>query len=177
MNDLFLLQPDGEGDLVLQQEGKPFLANEFSVREEHAHSGRIETGQIAFHQGNPLGRRAVAGMREQGPHQGNTKSLGDDGQDQHVHVGLADLPIGPVQAEVPTLWPADQCDHEADGPILGQANVLEKPLQPTVGRCNHDGSRPFACDVRQVHGSGANHTQNQQAKRLQAGLAQGQMRR
>lgn len=72
--------------------------------------------------------RAVAGVGQQRPHQGHAELLGDHGEDQDVDFGLVDLPVGAVEAEIPSRRISDQGDHKPHGPILGQHDMLEEAL-------------------------------------------------
>ena len=123
--------------------------------------------EIPLHQRDALRRRAVAGMREQGPHQRDTEPRRDEGQHQDVDVGLADLPIGSVKTKMPRARIAEQRDNNAHGPILEQAHVLKEALQTAISRRNQGATGPLTCDMRQVHRPGADHAQQDHAERLE----------
>jgi hypothetical protein len=176
VDDLLLLHADGEGDLRLHEKSKPFLTDELAVGEQHAHRAGLEARQVALHQGDALRRGAVPGVIEQCPHQRHPEPRRDHSQYEHVDVGLADLPVGPVQAEIPRAGVADQGRDEADGPVLRQGDVLEEALQATVGRRNQSARRPLGCNVCQIDGSRTDHAQEQDAECLEARLAQGHVR-
>ncbi len=176
MDDLLLLHANGERDFLFHEKGEPFLANKLTISEQHTHGAGVEARQIARHQGDALRRGAVARMVEHRPHQRHPKPRRDHCQDEHVDVGLADLPVGPVKAEIPRPRAADQGGHEADGPVLWQADMLEKTLQAAVGRRNQRARGPLRRDVRQIDCAGADHAKQQDAERLEPRLAERHMR-
>ena len=53
--------------------------------------------------------------------------------------------------------------------------MLEKPLQPAVGRGDQHASPRFGGDMAEVDGARADHAHDQHAERLEAALAEADM--
>ena len=169
------LHPDHHGDIVFIEKTQPTDANELSIRQNQLDAGGTEQGQIASHQGNSLVCVAGASLVQNRPHQRHPMTPGDDGQHQDVHVLAADLPIGPVQTQMPRRGQARQFDDKSGGPVRPKINMLEEPLKPAIGRGDLGGCLPFTGQVAEVHRPGAHHRDDQKAKRLHPALAQRDM--
>jgi len=91
-------------------------------------------------------------------------------------VTTADLPSGPVKTQIARPGVPDQSDHERHRPVLGQGDFPEEALEPPKGRCNQRATRALWCQMRQVHRPGPDHPRQDHAQRLEARLAQADMR-
>ena len=167
--------PDNHGDVIFIEKTQPADANELSIRQKQLDAGGTEQGQIAPHQGNPIIRVAGASLVQNRPHQRHPMTPRDDGQHEDVHVLATDLPIGPVQTQMPRRGQAQQFDYKSGGPVSPKINMLKEPLKPTIGRCDFGGCLPFAGQVAEVHRPGAHHRDDQKTKRLHPALAQKDM--
>ena len=156
-DELLILHADCEGNALILEKLEPFLPNEFAISEEHPYARCFEERQIAQHQGDALLRRAIPGVTQKGPHERDAVAFGNHGEHEDVDVGFADLPVGPVHAEIPAVRIADQGHHDADAPIIGQEHLLEETLQATVGGRNLGASRTLRRNVGQVYCPGADH--------------------
>lgn len=161
-----------EGDGVLAQDFHPLGADELAVGEKQAEGRRRDMRQIALDQGEAHGGVGPAATLDDAPHEGHPDAAGHDGEHEIVHLGLADLPVGPIKGEQPRSVQAQKPDQKRQRPILVQADMLEEALEPTIGRGGLHRSRPLAGEVAEVHTAGADHGNDDQAERLQTALAQ-----
>jgi hypothetical protein len=171
-----LAQPDGEGDIVVVEEFQPVGADELPVGQELADGRGGKMGEIALDQRDADRGRAVAAARQQGPDERHPEVARHHGEHQIVHLPRPDRPLRPVEHQGPAAARPEQPRDQRQRPVLAEADVLEEPLQPAVGRRRERSPRPLAGDVAEVHRASADHADDQQAECLPAGLAQPDVR-
>ena len=172
-DDHLLLHADREGKVVFLEEIHPFEPDELPVRKQQPDACRPEDRQVAPHQRDPLA--AVAGAAvvvEHAPDQWHARPSGDHGQHQDVDVARPALPLRAVEREMPRTVEPQEPDHQRRRPILSEPDMLEEPLQPAVGRGDQRRARPLAGQMAEIHRPGTDHTDDDQAQRLQTALAQ-----
>jgi len=176
-HDELLLHADGERDIVFVEEVHPFDPDELPIREQEPDARGTEDRQVTLHQPDARGGVAAAAVVvEHAPHQRRPRPPRDHRQHQDVDVARAELPLGTVKRQMPRPDKSQEPDHQRRRPIRSETDMLEEPLQPTVGRGDLRRRRPLAGKMTEVDRAGADHTDDEQAQRLQPALAQSDMR-
>jgi len=170
-----LAQADREGDIVIVEKSQPFGADELSVAEQEPDRRGREVRQVAPHQRDPRRGAAAARPIEQRPDERNPEAAGDDREHEIVHVARPDLPVGPVEHQRPSARRTDELRDQRHRPVGSEIDVLEKPLQPAIGRGDLHASPRFGGDMAEVDRARPDHAHDKHAKRLQPRLAEAYM--
>jgi hypothetical protein len=171
-----LLETYDEGDIVFNEIFQPLRSYELPVGQQCLDGRRPEQAQIAPHQRDALRRGGGAPMLQQRPQHRNTEPAGHYGQDQDVHVRLAQLPVAPVQRQQLRALEVQKAQDQPCRQISVQTDMLEEALQAAIFRGVQCRAGELARQMRQVHRPTVRQPHEQNRQRLQTRLAQIKMR-
>lgn len=168
--------PDHEGDFHQLEPREPTTADKLPVHRQRTDVGGWQNGEHLLHQRDAVaapGIAALGGLGQNAPGDGQSDSIENGADHQDVDVGPAELPVGAVHGQHPTVGRLrGEGEHQCSDTSCRKRTGGEESLETPVNRPGLCGSVGVLGEPHERNGALPNDRQNQHQKAGQAGFGQ-----